>query len=55
MKIETGKIYKRMKGRRDTVRVLAVSNDYVKIRDSDGIHFVPVLSFPKYFIEVDKK
>lgn len=48
-----GEKYKRLYGSRDVVVVEAVTPDgYVAFRDIDGMHFVKIESFEKYFEKI---
>ena len=51
-----GEQYKRLYGDKQTVVVEAIApKGFVKIRDDNGIHFVRVESFGKYFKKVEDK
>jgi hypothetical protein len=52
--IEIGATYRRRYGNHEEVKVLAVSHDgFVKVRDSDGYHFIRLAVFDDYFDRVD--
>lgn len=49
-----GNKYTRLYGDRNIVKVLSVSaNKWVQIKDTNGVHFISLDTFEKYFREVD--
>jgi len=47
---EAGERYKRTLGNEGEVTVIGVSSDeFVKFKDADGMHFVKLSSFNRYF------
>ena len=45
LKIGLGYKFERTHGNKDCVKVLDYDNDYVKIQDANGLHFVPRVKF----------
>lgn len=53
MNIKVGNKYKRLKGKCNEVKIVEISDGYIKLKDCDGITFCSAFNFnTKNFVEV---